>query len=217
MAGPGLPDTTGLHMATALTMSLQHILLCSIWSQKLKTAWATLKRTARWPDPQGQLRFVGTILRTGFHVERGNRGEGLEFRVFVPTGPGCWSAGPCPHAHSAPSPEQPAGGTLSTSHTVNGGPPPGKLALGRVPCSHTSQAPLTPHPLPTWGPLSSWGALGAAEGQGGRGTRVSPAAAGQQPGQRAIPSHHTASLGLPSFWNQGRPPFPGPAGGLANR
>lgn len=106
---------------------------------------------------------------------------------------------------------------LSTSHTGSAG----TLLLGSLQphwpgLTHT---PPTAYPGPTayLGPSVQLGSPGAVEGQGGRGTSVSPAAAGQQPGQRAIPSHPTASLGLPSFRNQWGPPSPGPAGGVANR
>lgn len=43
------------------------------------------------------------------------------------------------------------------------------------------------------------------------------ATSGPQPGQRVVPPHHTASLGLPDPLSQWEPPFPDPAGGLAIR
>lgn len=72
-------------------------------------------------------------------------------------------------------------------------------------CSHASWASLTPPPTAYPGPTASMGPSvqrGSPGGSGGGGTSISPAAAGQQPGQRAIPSPPTASLGPPSFRNQ---------------
>lgn len=178
-----------------------------------------LKRTARWPDPQGQLRFMGTILRTGFHVARGNQGEGPEFGVFVPTGPGCWSVGPCPHVHSAPSPEQLTGGTLSTSHTVGARPSSWEACPGVFPAATLAR----PHSLHTRGPQPTGGLRPAGEPWGQQQDREAGAQGfplqqlgGSQARERFLPLIQQVWACWASEPARG-PPFPGPAGGLADR